>query len=384
MARFTLRVALATFGLEPVAGRDVEARPLVEDYPDVDVTYVDTATATTDADGVATLELVSLPGLQYRIAGAGIRPAVIPGDWPDTTVVEFASVTSVAPSPIQPTDAAALRTELIALIGTGGPGGGAGPIGPTGPTGPIGPTGPTGAQGLIGPTGPTGAQGLIGPTGATGGTGGIGLTGPTGATGAQGLTGPTGATGAASIVPGPTGPTGPASTVPGPTGPTGATGPAGPSSWAGMPKTLVLDPLTGTFLDLTITDDGSDTAAWPERFRFLYNGKLTSRFNEYGELRGSSAKTNTVAARWFTKETDAEADHSTTVPIIELVLSRQTRTNRWAAYSNGDTSQSGKMTAASAAIAVPSGPTLGVGFLILAVGAAVPAGTPANTPIIRV
>lgn len=140
----------------------------------------------------------------------------------------------------------------------------------------------------------------------------------------------------------------------------------------------ITNPTTMAFADVNITDDGSATANWPERFRFLFNGKLVSRFNEYGEFRVSSAKTNTVAVRLFGKETDAEADHSASVPIMEMVKSRQTRDMRWQLMVDGSTQQSGRPT-----WVVESGPTLQTGYLILDAGVARPANTPSNIVIYR-
>jgi hypothetical protein len=81
-------------------------------------------------------------------------------------------------------------------------------------TGPQGIQGVPGAQGIQGDVGPQGPIGLTGPAGATGLQGPIGFTGPAGPQGATGLQGPIGLTG-------PVGPAGAA-------GAAGATGPAGP------------------------------------------------------------------------------------------------------------------------------------------------------------
>ena len=70
--------------------------------------------------------------------------------------------------------------------------------GPTGAQGPAGPQGPIGLTGADGTPGATGPQGIQGETGAVGATGPIGLTGADGtpgATGPQGIQGETGATG---------------------------------------------------------------------------------------------------------------------------------------------------------------------------------------------
>ena len=131
------------------------------------------------------------------------------------------------------------------MEGPMGPQGEQGPMGPMGPMGwgmpgmdgmpgPMGPQGPQGPQGLTGATGPqgdqgiqglTGPQGTAGADGATGAQGPIGLTGSTGPQGDQGIQGLTGATG-------PQGPAGAdgATGAQGPIGLTGATGPQGPAA----------------------------------------------------------------------------------------------------------------------------------------------------------
>jgi hypothetical protein len=111
------------------------------------------------------------------------------------------------------------------LTGATGPQGDQGPQGLTGPQGTAGADGATGAQGPIGLTGATGPQGLAGADGATGAQGPIGLTGSTGPQGDQGIQGLTGATG-------PQGPAGAdgATGAQGPIGLTGATGPQGPAA----------------------------------------------------------------------------------------------------------------------------------------------------------
>ena len=109
--------------------------------------------------------------------------------------------------------------------------GATGAIGATGPQGPTGLTGPQGLQGLIGATGPQGPIGLTGPAGPTGLTGPQGLQGLIGATGPQGPTGLTGATGPQGPI-GLTGPVGPTGLT-GATGAVGATGPQGPIGLTG-------------------------------------------------------------------------------------------------------------------------------------------------------
>lgn len=119
MARFTLIVDLKSFDVGSVQDALIKAVPYPDAYPDADTGVIHVgagARERTNGAGVAELDLVSLPGLQYRIEGGGLRPTLIPGDWPDGTTQNLAALESVTPSPIPAVDAAVLRTELIALI----------------------------------------------------------------------------------------------------------------------------------------------------------------------------------------------------------------------------------------------------------------------------
>ena len=97
-----------------------------------------------------------------------------------------------------------------------------GPIGLTGATGPAGANGTNGIDGTTGQQGPQGIQGIKGDTGLTGATGPQGPIGLTGPAGTNGTNGSDGATG-------PQGPQG----IKGDTGLTGATGPQGPIGLTG-------------------------------------------------------------------------------------------------------------------------------------------------------
>jgi hypothetical protein len=66
-----------------------------------------------------------------------------------------------------------------------------------------------------------------------------------------------------------------------------------------------------------IPDDGSPTSTWPDRLVFFYVDPVdglvrTGYFNEYGEVRGRSAKQNTVAGRFLAHE------DNTTAPIFQV------------------------------------------------------------------
>jgi hypothetical protein len=188
--------------------------------------YVETQTATTNANGLVSLEI----GTGTAITGtfAAINWANGPYFIKTETDPNGGTAYTIAGT----NELISVPYALFSASGNTGPQGVAGPAGATGQQGPIGLTGAVGAQGPIGLTGATGATGLTGPAGLTGATGAVGATGPqgsiglTGATGATGPAGPTGLTGA-------TGPQGPIGLT-GPAGPTGATGAVGPQGPAGL------------------------------------------------------------------------------------------------------------------------------------------------------
>lgn len=142
---------LADFGNDVRAGVKVRATatPGVK-VGDVAVHSNEPETVVTDAAGAFTLELVSLPGVWYRIQTpyanaintvnlAGYVPDV--GDpttgtvFPALTVINLKDVVSEDPTP---------GYEAVFWAGPEGPQGPAGPTGATGATGPEGPTGPAG------------------------------------------------------------------------------------------------------------------------------------------------------------------------------------------------------------------------------------------------
>ena len=172
--------------------------------------YVETQTPTTNANGLASLEigngvivLGNFSTINWATGPYFIKSETDPTGGNNYTITGTKELLSVP-------------YALFAVNGN------------TGPQGPIGATGATGAagtNGINGATGATGAAGINGITGATGATGvagtnGInGATGATGAAGTNGINGATGATGAAG--------TNGINGATGATGVTGATGPAG-------------------------------------------------------------------------------------------------------------------------------------------------------------
>ncbi len=179
----------------------------------VSAVYVETQSATTNANGLVTFEI-----------GGG---TVVSGNF---STINWASGTYSIKTETDPlggtnysiTGTSKLLSVPFALFSANGPQGVQGPAGPqglTGPAGLTGATGPIGPSGVAGPAGPAGAKGTTGSTGLTGPMGPIGPAGVTGPAGLTGVAGPAGAKGTT----GTTGLTGPT----GPIGPTGTTGPAG-------------------------------------------------------------------------------------------------------------------------------------------------------------
>jgi hypothetical protein len=207
---------------------------LVQGSPTGTVVYSETQTATTNANGLVSLQI----GMGTAVSGtfSGIDWAAGPyyvktetdlnggNNYTITSSNELLSVPYALFS-ANGTSGPAGPQGTQGLTGATGPQGDQGIQGLTGPQGPAGADGATGAQGPIGLTGATGPQGLAGADGATGAQGPIGLTGSTGPQGDQGIQGLTGATG-------PQGPAGAdgATGAQGPIGLTGATGPQGPAA----------------------------------------------------------------------------------------------------------------------------------------------------------
>lgn len=127
---------------------------------------------------------------------------------------------------------------------------------------------------------------------------------------------------------------------------------------------------------VTITNDGTDTATWLDRMVYQYRATVggtprkTSYFNEKGELRVAPANYDTTGARFFVKEdpTNPSTARSTTVPVVELMDDRVNRNSLRGWLGDGSETRNGiKMS----------------DVLVLGPSAPVPAGTPANTVILR-
>jgi Chaperone of endosialidase/Collagen triple helix repeat (20 copies) len=173
--------------------------------------YVETQTPTTNANGLASVEIGG--GTVVTGTVASINWAAGPYFIKTETDPSGGSNYSIA-------GVSQLLSVPYALFSASG---NPGPVGPIGPQGIAGANGATGAQGVAGPIGPAGPQGIagsVGASGAVGATGAQGVVGPIGPAGANGTVGATGAQGAAGSI-------GPA----GPQGIQGVAGPAGTVGW---------------------------------------------------------------------------------------------------------------------------------------------------------
>jgi hypothetical protein len=192
--------------------------------------YVETQTPTTNANGLASIEIgggTALSGNFATINWANgpyfIKTESDPTGGTNYTITGTSQLLSVP-------FALYAATSGSSIPGPQGPQGPTGNDGAPGLQGLQGATGPQGPIGLTGASGTNGTNGADGATGATGPQGPIGNDGPAGPQGIQGLPGATGATGPQGQA-GATGPQGPQG-IQGSTGsqgPAGATGPQGPA-----------------------------------------------------------------------------------------------------------------------------------------------------------
>jgi len=177
---------------------------LVQGAPSGTVVFSETQTATTNANGLISLQI----GMGTVVTGTFACIDWASGPYYVKTETDLnggTNYTIISSNEI--------LSVPYALFSANGPTGTQGPIGLTGPAGA---NGPTGTQGPIGLTGPAGATGATGPQGPEGPQGIQGLTGPSGTNGNDGATGPQGPQGIAGI-----------------NGNDGATGPQGPEGVAG-------------------------------------------------------------------------------------------------------------------------------------------------------
>ncbi|PKP04726.1 MAG: hypothetical protein CVU11_04030 [Bacteroidetes bacterium HGW-Bacteroidetes-6] len=262
--------------------------------------YVETQTASTNINGLLTLEIGTgtttddFTAIDWANGPYFIQIETDPSGGTNYTIVGTSQLMSVpyalyaensgTPGPIGPMgpQGPAGNDGLDGATGPMGPQGPAGNDGLDGATGPMGPQGPAGNDGLDGATGPMGPQGPQGPAGndgLDGATGPMGPQGPAGNDGLDGATGPMGPQGpqgpagndgldGATGPMGPQGPQGPA----GATGATGATGPQGPQGETGPAGTYT----AGSGIDITggvISATGSSTM--PE-YAYAYIGNSST------------------------------------------------------------------------------------------------------------
>ena len=105
---------------------------------------------------------------------------------------------------------------------------------------------------------------------------------------------------------------------------------------------VITDPTNQNWANVTINDDGSSTSNWIDRFRVTFvpqsgTSRPTFWLNEYGEFRGTPAKDNTVAGRFFAALNAAGySARSGTVPVLEVTDIRDgTRTTIFGVYKGG-------------------------------------------------
>ena len=166
------------------------------------VVYAETQTITTNANGLASLEIGTgaVTSGTFSVIDWSTGPYFIKTETDPTggtayTIAGTSQLLSVPYALYAKTSGSSIPGPQgpIGLTGAVGP---AGAVGATGPQGPIGLTGAVGATGAVGPAGAVGATGPQGPIGLTGAVGPAGAVGTTGPQGPIGLTGATGATGA--------------------------------------------------------------------------------------------------------------------------------------------------------------------------------------------
>jgi hypothetical protein len=113
---------------------------------------------------------------------------------------------------------------------------------------------------------------------------------------------------------------------------------------------------TDAAVNYKILDDGTSSSGWPNRLSFGFTPSggvfhLTGWFNEYGELRLTPGKNNTIPFRIFAAETAAVyATRSMTEAMIQLVDNRVDRVEKFNVYANGNLLTVGSLTGASLSV----------------------------------
>jgi hypothetical protein len=138
-----------------------------------------------------------------------------------------------------------------------------------------------------------------------------------------------------------------------------------------VPPVVALAGGTDKLTSITVNDDGTATAGWPNRWEWLYKpaagvAALVQWVNEYGEWRGIPAKANTIAWRLFTKDV-ATSPARTYANVAEVQDDRTTRTILWAIrntggiFAKGDSDFGGTVTAVGKVSAPNIGSKVSVG-----------------------
>ena len=209
-------------------------------------------------------------------------------------------------------------TGAAGIDGTNGINGATGALGANGTNGTIGSTGETGKTGSTGTTGSTGADGINGTIGATGATGKTGSTGTTGSTGAAGLNGTIGTTGE-------TGKTGSAGT----TGSTGADGINGTIGSIGATGTTGLLS-AGTAIGNTTYWNGSQ---WVLNSNNIYNAGASVGINTGATPAASAYLDISGTAKGFLPPRMTTAQRNAIVSPAEALLIYNTTTQCYEGYN---------------------------------------------------
>jgi len=136
------------------------------------------------------------------------------------------------------------------------------------------------------------------------------------------------------------------------------------------------DTTTGYLEEVTLTDDGSSTSGWINRWvwKFVSSSvtRLVTFLNEYGELRGAPAKLNTTWLRVFIKDgpSTPSGTRDPDVPIMQMMDDRTNRTPVWGLYPDGNQRVGEEEIEMSY-------------VLVLGDSDPIPTGTPAGTVIVR-
>lgn len=173
--RMSFQAAIRNSGNALVVNQTVGMRiSILQDSTNGNPVYVETHNATTNDNGLATLEIGggnvvsgSFTGINWANGPFFLKTETDPSGGTNYNITGTSQLLSVP---------YALYAETSGSS-TPGP---TGPIGPIGPQGEPGPTGATGPQGPTGQTGPQGPQGVPGPTGPQGPAGQDGAPGPPG------------------------------------------------------------------------------------------------------------------------------------------------------------------------------------------------------------